>query len=403
MDSQLKRYLRISFINLSIVAAIGSVLRYKIVYSLPFINQKYLLHAHSHFAFAGWITQTLMVFMVHYLQKQSHQDEFERYKLYLIANLIAAYGMLLFFPVQGYGVFSITFSTMSVFVSYFFAYRYWKELNLLKEQSIIHKWFKFALFLSVISSLGTFGLAYMMVNKIAHQTWYLAAIYYYLHFQYNGWFFFAGVGLLYFLLPAEISNQKIHNRIFLLFALSCIPAYFLSTLWLPLPMWLFVIIIIASFAQFYAWILMLKSFYENKAIIAKRLSTPSKWLLLLSGFALSIKLSLQLGSTIPSLSKLAFGFRPIVIAYLHLVLLGVITLFLLGYIFSSTGVSIRKLMLTGLSIFTAGIFLNEAALMVQGVASFSYTAIPFINQLLLLIALTMFSGILIMVISIFRD
>ena len=54
-----------------------------------------------------------------------------------------------------------------------------------------------------------------------------------------------------------------------------------------------------------------------------------KYILLFVGFALSAKFLLQLGSTIPALSQLGFGFRPIVIAYLHLVLLAVISLFLL--------------------------------------------------------------------------
>ena len=44
-----------------------------------------------------------------------------------------------------------------------------------------------------------------------------------------------------------------------------------------------------------------------------------------------MKLSLQMVSVVPSLSTLTVGFRPIVIGYLHLVLLGVITIFLIGY------------------------------------------------------------------------
>lgn len=64
----------------------------------------------------------------------------------------------------------------------------------------------------------------------------------------------------------------------------------------------------------------------------RAISTAAKFLFALSAFALSLKFLLQLGSTYPPLSTLAFGFRPIVIAYLHLVLLGVITIFIIGYI-----------------------------------------------------------------------
>lgn len=403
MDASLKRYLRISFFNLSLVAAIGVVLRYKIAFSLPFVDQKHLLHGHSHFAFAGWITQTLMVLMIHWLSQHSGHDEWMRYKWILATNLLAAYGMLLSFPVQGYGAVSILFSTFSVFVSYVFAYRYWKDLDQLKEQTVVHYWFKAGLLLGVVSSIGTFGLAFMMANKIIHQNWYLAAVYFYLHFQYNGWFFFASMGLLYSLLPVEVISGHAFKNVFICFAFAAVPAYFLSTLWLPLPLWLFVIVVVASFVQLFAWLLLLSSLFRYKEILKKKMNLPAKWLLALSGCALTIKLSLQLGSTIPSLSQLAFGFRPIVVAYLHLVLLGVITLFLLGYVFAATRLPVRKLTLYGVTIFTAGIFLNEAVLMIQGVASFSYTVIPYTNELLLGIALLMFTGITFVVLSQFRD
>jgi hypothetical protein len=108
---------------------------------------------------------------------------------------------------------------------------------------------------------------------------------------------------------------------------------------------------------------------------------------------------LQLGSTIPSLSTLAFGFRPIVIGYLHLVLLGVITLFLLGYMFAENLLTINKKAIAGAGIFAAGIIINEIFLMTQGVAALEYINIPFINEFLLLTALIMLTGIALLNIS----
>jgi hypothetical protein len=102
---------------------------------------------------------------------------------------------------------------------------------------------------------------------------------------------------------------------------------------------------------------------------------------------------LQLGSTIPSLSQFAFGFRPIVIGYLHLVLLGVFTLFLLGFIFSLNIFHFKKNTIAGCLIFTAGIILNEIGLMTQGIAALSYNSIPYINEYLLGMAVVMFTGI----------
>ena len=116
----------------------------------------------------------------------------------------------------------------------------------------------------------------------------------------------------------------------------------------------------------------------------------------MSALALTAKLLLQLGSTIPALSDLAFGFRPIVIGYLHLVLLGVISLFLLGYMFTEKYFMLNKSAKTGVLIFACGVILNEILLMVQGVAAISYNTLPFINEMLLGTALILFTGTLLL-------
>ncbi|HPN18467.1 MAG TPA: hypothetical protein PK546_02940 [Chitinophagales bacterium] len=399
MSRSLSRYLKIAFLNLLVVAFLGVLMRYKILYSLPFIDQKNLLHGHSHFAFSGWITQTLMVLLVAYLSKATGKDEFISYKKLLLANLITAYGMLIAFPIQGYGMVSIFFSTLSVFISYIFAFFFWKDLNKIENQNVAHYWFKAGLLLNVFSSIGTFGLAFMMANKIADQTWYLAAVYFYLHFQYNGWFFFTCMGLFYFILPTKIIATNKLKRIFWLFALASIPAYFLSTLWMSLPLWVYILVVLASFVQVIAWIVFVRVLFTSRNIIITTISKEVKWLFGLSAVALTIKLLLQLSSTIPYLSQLAFGFRSIVIAYLHLVLLGVITIFLLGYIFTLNVLTVKKTTVYGVIIFVIGIFLNELMLMLQGVASFSYTIIPYTNELLLSFALMMFSGIILLLVS----
>ena len=117
MVSEVSRWFRISLLNLAIVAFIGVLLRYKIAFSLPFLDQHYLLHGHSHFAFAGWITQALMTLMVSYLFVSGQTSAFKKYRNLLVLNLITAYGMVISFPLQGYGFFAIVFSTLSIFVS----------------------------------------------------------------------------------------------------------------------------------------------------------------------------------------------------------------------------------------------------------------------------------------------
>lgn len=402
MSNYLRKWLTISFFNLLLVAFLGVIMRYKIAYYLPFIDQKHVLHSHSHFAFSGWITQTLMVLLVYLLSLKSGEPVFKRYRWLLLANLFTSYGMLVSFILQGYAFFSICFSTLSIFVSYFFAAWYWQDLNRTPEKMQSHLWFKAALVFSVLSSIGAFGLAYIMANKIVLQNWYLAAIYFFLHFQYNGWFLFAGMGLLVSKLEIIPTAVKKLQIAFLLFCFACIPAYFLSTLWLPLPFIIYAVTIAAVIAQLAGWAIMVKVFNENKLFIASRFSKYGRVLLILSAIAFSIKLFLQTGSVHPGLSQLSYGFRPIIIGYLHLVLLAVTSVFIIGYIVSFELIPITKRLITGIFIFVAGIIVNELLLMVQGVASFTYTSIPHINLMLLVASLILFVGTGIMFINIYR-
>ena len=386
------RWIRIPLFNLLIVSLLGIILRYKIAFSLPFIQQKNLLHGHSHFAFSGWVTQVLMYLLIRQLNHDTVLNIERKYTWLLYANLFTAFGMLVSFPIEGYGPFAILFSTLSVFVSYAFAILYWKDLNKQSAKKIANLWFKAAVFFNAFSSLGAFGLAFIMIRKIIMQQWSLAAVYFFLHFQYNGWFFFACVGLLVAVIENQIVNRIFLKKVFILFLLTCFPAYFLSVLWLPLPLPIFLLIAVAAFLQLIAWIMLANRFIKMRD---QFLEIPlfSKRLFVLSAVAISLKLVLQIVSTIPALSQLAFGFRPIVIGYLHLVLLGVITIFILSYITAFEVRSVSSSLKTGITIFVAGIILNELLLMLQGIADIAYIGFPFINEMLLAAALVLFTGL----------
>jgi hypothetical protein len=369
-------------------------MRYKIGFEFPYFNQKSLQHSHSHFAFSGWISHTLMVLIIHFLQKKMTGSVGFKYNKIIIINLACSYGMLVSFILQGYGFYSIFFSTASILAAYGFAYYFFKDLRQLSQKSLAINWFKAALGFNIISSLGTFYLAYMMVTKNIYQDEYLASIYYYLHFQYNGWFFFGCMGLLFDFFNLQEIENRFYKKSFQLFFASCIPAYFLSTLWLNMPLWLYIITVMAAFIQVYAWFRLIYILSKKNFEILQNYPFFLRYILLFVGFALSVKLLLQLGSTIPVLSQLAFGFRPIVIAYLHLILLAVICLSLLFYIYANHFFQLRKTTRVGIILFSIGVILNEIVLAVQGLASFSYIVIPFVNQMLFSIAVLMVIGII---------
>ena len=148
---------------------------------------------------------------------------------------------------------------------------------------------------------------------------------------------------------------------------------------------------------------MVRVFIINQSLIQQQFSKYGKILLLLSAIAFTIKLLLQSGSLHPQLSQLSYGFRPIVIGYLHLVLLAVTSIFIIGYIVSFELVKVTKSFLWGIFIFVSGVIINELLLMVQGVSALSYTAIPAINELLLFAAVVLLTGIAIAFVSCYKS
>ena len=177
-----------------------------------------------------------------------------------------------------------------------------------------------------------------------------------------------------------------------MFAIACIPAYFLSLLWLEIPNWIYILAVIAALIQVYAWFKLLLILIKTQKEFLKNFGPLLQGILVFAYLALSLKFILQLSSTIPALGEIVFIYRPIVIAYLHLVLLAVNSLFLLFYIYANHFISINKKIKIGLIIFVIGIFLNEVLLGLQGVIPFGFPTVPYTNQVLFAVALILLLG-----------
>lgn len=384
----IRNWFRIGLFSIVLVALAGALMRYKIAYDFPFLNQKNLLHAHSNFALTGWISQVLysgLAFLVFPFVSAKRKSI---YKALVLGNLIVALGMLVGFTIKGYHILPISFSILAIVVAIIFTIVFIPDANKHLKSNKAKPWAQFSLVLNLLSALGQLALAYIILTKNTNSDFYLGSVYYYLHFQYNGWFFFAAIALL----AGHISLSKsLLKKYFNIFALTAIPTFFLSVLWLKLPVWLYVITVIATIAQFIAWISFISKWWKT-AKEEGQLKTVPLWLkMLFLGpiFAITVKFTLQCMSVIPSLSNLVFGFRPIIIGYLHLVLLGGFSLFIIGYGFFK-GYFKGGIRTTIYSFgFFLGVFLNELLLGIQGAASFTYTPIPFINEMLLIAAVIM--------------
>ncbi len=209
------------------VALYGMLMRYKIAFNFPFFDQKNLLHAHSHFAFSGWISHMLYSGLALLVQPYLLSNTQKKYSRLLIANLICSFGMLLSFTAQGYKAVSIGFSTLSIFIAIAFAYTFITDAKKLPRKFAARPWAMAGLLLNVLSAAGPLFLAYMMATKNINHHSYLASVYYFLHFQYSGWFFFGSMALLVHNLPESVGSLK---KYFYIFVITVIPTFFLSVL-----------------------------------------------------------------------------------------------------------------------------------------------------------------------------
>jgi hypothetical protein len=159
-----------------------------------------------------------------------------------------------------------------------------------------------------------------------------------------------------------------------------------------LPNWMLVSAWIAALLQPIVVILLLRSIYHAVRKTIQQKGLQQLWLLSL--FAFCIKILLQSLSVVPGLSSYAFAYRPVVIGYLHLVLLGFVSLFLLGWMMDKKILPMQDGRLSGWCwLFISGILLTELTLMAQGITAMFYWAIPHTNEMLLLAALFLVFGI----------
>ena len=351
-------YFRLGLLNLGLVALLGFTLRLKILFELPFIDYRNLLSAHSHFAFGGWAGFMLLVLFVHYLLPAESQH---RLRWLLLAVNASALGMFVTFPWEGYGPASLFFSSAFILLTYLFAFRAWSGLrhNGEKHSRLLSYW---AIAGLLISAAGPALLALIMSGKLGGARFHRAAIYWFLHFQYNG-FFTLGV-FAHYLRRLPKPSSPWSGRFAVLVCAALLPALFLSLLWFNQPLFyglgsIGVLLLLAALFCF------LRLWQQPGSLSAFR-SRLARRLLRLSFLSFCLKLLLQAGTLIPSLGDAVFGDRPVIIGFLHLVFLGFVSFYLLAQLAEEGYFTGGRRSALPVYLFAAGVFANEGLLMLQG-------------------------------------
>ncbi|WP_139188162.1 hypothetical protein [Arachidicoccus rhizosphaerae] len=278
-----------------------------------------------------------------------------------------------------------------------------KDLKKVPGRLKSKKWFKAALLLWAFSSLGPFSLAYLMACHVSNQDLYVLSIYMYLHFQYNGWFLFAILGCLFGFIEKQTNNLGVCSlesradfwgiQLFKWMVITVIPSYFLSTLWLNLPRVIVWLANLTALLQIGVIICVIQWVRKLPTKIWSPLKPQIRMFWLFGLTALIIKIALQSLSVIPYFTHYAFGFRPIVIGYLHLVFIGILSFFIMGALLNLPIISQIRYKKSGLVLFITGFILQEIILMLQGFEAFNQTNMPRASILLFYCAIFMVSGL----------
>jgi hypothetical protein len=388
-------WITLSLVNLCVVALLGMTLRTKFLFPIQFIDYKNFLSAHSHFAFGGWVTLALMILLIDNLLSVDQKQK-KIYQGILWGIEISSVGMLVTFPFQGYGLFSIIFSTAFIFITYGFSWVFIKDVLHAKRDRSVTLLSASALLSLVISSAGPFTLAYIMATKTGNAFLFRDAIYTYLHFQYNGFFTLSVFSVFFNQLLASVSEdmRKRIWRFALFLCLSVVPALFLSLLWHGYNSY------IRALASIGCALIIISLIFFSRITLNKKLydgyiSGLARTLLIFSMISFAIKMLLQMGTVIPALGNAVFGYRPIIIGFLHMVFLGFVSFYIFSN-FLETGlfVKAKKISTAAISFFAISVILNETILLIEGVGLMFSSTNPLYPWLLWIASILLASGAL---------
>ncbi len=355
--------------------------------SIPFlgfaVNSRYAIHAHSHVAFLGWVFIALMA-LIYDAWFSGCRKVMRWFLIYLGIIQVAVFGMLLTFPFTGYALWSIIFSSIHMVASIVFVFFFRKKS--LPGNIKVKPFIRLALIFMAVSALGPLALGPLSASGQTGGILYDGAIYFYLHFQYNGWFTLAIIGLLLAMVDMEIIPEasKRLNKSLWFFGTGIILTYVLSLLGYRLPIGFNVVGGIGALLQ-------LVGFFLIRPLINRAIQNIDqkfiKRLISLSLLVLMSKLVIQFLTSVPAIIQLTYFNRDFVIAFLHWMLLGFVSTFLLGLIsYRTIHFRFHRALKASLGIYLISFLLTEAVLVGKRIILLE-TGIEVVNAGLLILSI----------------
>jgi hypothetical protein len=337
-------YLAYAAASLAVTVLAGSWLRAVLVHPplLGGLDVRHAVHAHSHLALFGWATMALLALVVR-TGRPAHR--WLRWHAHAVG--LASAAAFVGFLMVGYAPVTIGIATLHVALWIAFALGSWRSLA--AGPDIVRRYLRAALCLLVVAGVGAMTPGIVRARGPVDPWLSQLAVELFLAPYIVGWLGLGVAGALY----ARLKRPRHHGRVIALLAAGAVPsALFRVTAAAPAA-WLPVVGRVGMLCVGLGMVLL--------ALDVLRAPRPMPLLRLAGLFAL-LEGAAEIGVAVGAGASL-LGNHQVKVAYLHLVLLGVVTPALLGTAVLPA-LAVRRLAL----VHAAGLLLTLAALVALGLA-----------------------------------
>ncbi|MCB0647716.1 MAG: hypothetical protein KDC49_13700 [Saprospiraceae bacterium] len=347
-----------SLLFFGVASLLGLALRLAFSFDFPdwfsFTNVR---HTHSHLALLGWLFAAFVLAII-----RIWKLDWNKFRNLYIMMQVAVLGMAVTFPFMGYAPASILFTTMHLLLAYVLLIKIWR--NAKRATGLSFLMLKTAIVFFFLSTLGVWSLGPLMMMAKGSAMYY-ASVQWYLHFMFNGWMVFSLLAILFKWLENHdcIYPRRRAKLFYFSLVISTILTFALAVTWSTPVDAIFYINSFAVLLQLIAFVTLAKVIGPFRQYFESQMDRFGRNLLYVSLMALVLKVCMQAAVVLPTIAKVSYTIKNFVVGFIHLLMLGCLTLFLLAF---ASQYFTRKISQTGTWVLIFGIVMTEFFLFYQG-------------------------------------
>ena len=359
----MRRWYTIALACLVIAASIGTLLRAIYVVEMPGLDFMRWLDAHSHLAMLGWAFTGLFIAL---LDQEEHVILPQRFRWLMAGSLMATTGMVLSYLLFGHGAGSIGFSVIQILMAYGLVAIAWRAMaHWPVDGSRLLA--RIALVLLVISTVGEWAMGPIVYGGLQGTEIYYWSEQFFLHFQFNGWFWFGAMAVGSRWAELHGVPGRIDRFTTWLWLISALLTFALVIAWSERFLLVLAVNSAGVLIQFWAaW----RTLMAMRNARPQALVRTTTWMRVCIGallFAMAVKVTIQAAVAVPVMAEMALIIRNYVIGFIHVNTLGIVTSLLFAHGLMRGWFDERRVIIrAGLGLFFLGVAASELLLFTQG-------------------------------------